>query len=140
MDFSEHQVLLKTKSEDAESHKSFEQRFSAQLEKHNSMGSDVNQSSAIASFLLLVNSNVDSAQRIYILAAVTPNDESLSARSSLEDYMKFVDYGTIAAVLPQCQKHDIFLTKSACHTNLSPQAFIQAVMTVILHLMRVLQQ
>lgn len=103
MALSEHHILLKTKRGEKESHKEFEQRFSAQMAKLNSMGPALKLSSEMGSLIILGNAKVDSDQRISILVAASPKDENISPRSSLEDFMKAVDYETIAAVLRQCE-------------------------------------
>lgn len=87
-----------------ESYGHYESRFDAQLSKFNSLGSSVVLSDAMAAVFLLANGNVDSAQRISILAAAAPSQKRLSSRSSHNDSVKSVIYKAIAAVLCQCDQ------------------------------------
>ena len=90
--FQELQALLLVRRENNEQFNDFEMRFGAQLSKFNSLGSSVSLSGSIAGLVLLANADVDSSQRISILAAAAPSDSSLTMASSTNDFIKSVTY------------------------------------------------
>lgn len=76
----------------------------------------------MAKLFKLVNANVDSAQRISILAAASPINYKLSPRSSLDDFVRSAKYETIASILRQCDTH-----LPSAHGTQSPSSALSAV-------------
>ena len=67
--------VLNTKRGANKSFISFESRFEAEVSKFNSHSSLARLPDALVAFMLLVNANVDSSQRISVLAASSLNSE-----------------------------------------------------------------
>lgn len=82
-----------------ESYRLFESRFNAQLCRFNSLGHSTTFYDAVSVVLLLNNANVDSTQRISILAAAAPTDFSLSLRLSTDKFIAAVRYEAVASVI-----------------------------------------
>jgi len=95
---------LKTKRGSSESFIDFESRFEAQISKFNSHSSLARLPDALVAFMLLANSNVDSSQRISVLAASSPNSDQFSVNASTDDYLSSVKYEQFASVIRQCDK------------------------------------
>lgn len=53
----------------------------------------------MAALFILANANVESEQRIFILAIVVPKNACISPRSSIEEFVKSVQYESIAFVI-----------------------------------------
>lgn len=87
-----------------ESFLNFESRFAAQVSKFNSHSSDAKLPEALTSFMLLANSNIDNNQRISILAAACPKEDSFTGVPTTTDYLGKVSYESIATVVRQCEK------------------------------------
>ena len=66
------QQVMSTKRGLNESFKNFESRFEAQVSKYNSLSTESQLPNALVTFMLLSNANVDSSQRVSVLAAAAP--------------------------------------------------------------------
>lgn len=82
-------------------YKNFKVRSSAQVSKFNPLGSSVALSEATAALILLGNADVNSAQRISILAAASHNNITLSTNASVHEFVRSVRYEKIASVACQ---------------------------------------
>ena len=112
--FHELQTLLSTKRGANESFRNFESRFNAALCRYNSLGDSVSMSEPMAALYLLANANVDSSQRVSILASAASNlpntdDSSTSTATSgvsltTDKLVSQVSYEGIASVLRQCDQ------------------------------------
>lgn len=87
-----------------EPYQKFESRFAAQLAKFKWLLSTVTLLKSTAALLLLVNADVDSLQRISILAAASSNSETLLPKASLDDFVRSAKYKTIAPVIRKWDK------------------------------------
>lgn len=58
----------------------------------------------MAALVLLANANIDSSQRISILAAAEPSKDNLDMKSNTDEFIWSVNYVTIASVLRQCDR------------------------------------
>ena len=72
-------TLLNTKRGNNESFQNFGTRFKAQVSKFSSHCDAVKLPEALTAFMLLANSGVDSTQRISVLAASAPRDNSFDS-------------------------------------------------------------
>lgn len=79
----------------------------------------------MAAIFMLGNSNVNGAQRISTLAAVSPHEERLMPQSSLDDYMKAVKYENIASVIRQYDKAATTPNSTASVSNHSMSFSVQ---------------
>lgn len=61
-------------------------------------------SNATTALFLLVNANVECAQRIFFLAAAAPSEQGIFSRSSLDDLVEPEKYKAVAAVIRQCDQ------------------------------------
>lgn len=61
--------------------------------------------------VLLANAKVDPSQRISILAAASPKGLTLSATSSIDDYVKEVKFEAIASLILQCDRPTTYLDR-----------------------------
>lgn len=77
----------------------FEQRLYSLLAELNGKGSEVKVFEATGAFLVLGNYKVDSLHRSSIIAAESPKETNLSPCSTLEYFMKCVEYETVSSVL-----------------------------------------
>lgn len=91
-------AFLNTKRGQLESLKS-EALFEASAPKFNSEPTLSKLPDSILAFLILANSNVDSSQRISVLATSTPRDSDSTRDSITDDFLKAVSYGKIYSVL-----------------------------------------
>lgn len=89
----------------------------------------------MTSLFILGNSNVDSSQRINILAAAAPTYNELTPRSSLDAFVQSVQYETIASVLRQCEKPPTFQSnRTQSATRPSTQAATSSLPQEIHHI------
>lgn len=102
--YDELQQLMSLRRERGESFPEYELRFAAQLARFNSLAPCVAVHDCLSALMLLANADVDSSQRISILAATSPNDKLLNETSTMEDYAQTISYETVATVLRQCEK------------------------------------
>jgi len=65
--------LMAVKRGQTESFRNFEGRFAAQVAKFHAHSDDVKLPESLIAFMLLGNSNIDSGQRISVLASAAPN-------------------------------------------------------------------
>lgn len=96
--------LLGTKRATNESFKNYEARFEAQLSRFHAHSNSCFLPDALTAFMLLANANVDTSQRISVLAASSPRDTSKDAEFTTESYLNKVHYEAIASVLRQCDR------------------------------------
>ena len=97
-------TVLGTKRGASESFRNFESRFTANVSKFNSHSTSFVLIEAIAAFMLLANSGVDSNQRVSVLAAATPHSAQFKNGATTSDFLEAVSYDTVASVLRQCDK------------------------------------
>ena len=94
--------LLNLKRGQNESFKNFESRFEATVSKFNSHSDSSKIPESLTALMLLANSNVDSGQRISVLAAVSPTADTENATT--DDFLKAISYESVASVLRQCDR------------------------------------
>ena len=99
--YGDFQNVLLTKQGNNETFQNFESRFAAAIAKMKSHGSMMLPESLTA-FMLLVNSNIDTTQRISILSAATSHSQNSESTTSDEELMDSVKYNPIASILRQC--------------------------------------
>lgn len=102
--FRDFNDLLSTRRSNAESYRSFENRFAAQVAKFNSNGTCTQLPESLTALMLLANASVDNSQRVAVLAAAAPTDSSFTNQSSNDEFMKAVSYSSVSSVLRQCDK------------------------------------
>ena len=97
--------LLSTKRDSSETCRNFGPPFAASVAKLNTHASNA-LANSLTAFMLLANSNIDSNQKICILAAGTSNHSTLSNLLPLtdQDLLNSVKYEPIASILRQCDK------------------------------------
>lgn len=64
-------------------------------------------SGSLSALILLANAVVDPTQIISILAAAVPSDTNLTVKPSTDDYVKAVQYETVASFLRQCETYAV---------------------------------
>ncbi len=96
--------VINAKRGSNESFKNFESRFEAQVAKFNSHSESSKLPEALVAFMLLANSNVDSGQRISVLAAAAPREDEFEENATTSDFLQSVTYNSVASVLRQCDK------------------------------------
>ena len=94
--------LLNLKRGTTESFRNFESRFEAQISKFNAHSDSSKLPASLTAFMLLANSNVDSSQRISVLAAAAPSSDD--SNSTTEDFLKAISYDSFASVLRHCDR------------------------------------
>ena len=94
--------LLNLKRGANESFRNFESRFEAQVSKFNAHSDTSKIPASLTAFMLLANSNVDSSQRISVLAAAAPSSDNTG--STTEEFLKAISYDSVASVLRQCDR------------------------------------
>lgn len=97
-------ALLSTKRGHSESVRNYKSRFAAAVSRFNTHAKSCELPEALTAFMLLANSDINSSQRISVLAAATSQDTNDLDSSSTDDYLKPVKYNAIASVLRQCEK------------------------------------
>ena len=87
-----------------ESLRNFELRFAAQLSKFHSNGKLISPHESLTAFMLLNNSCVDDAHSVSILSAATSHDVQASKNMDNDEYIKNIQYSSVASVLRQCDR------------------------------------
>jgi len=95
--------LLNFKRKGAESFKEFEQQFEALSAKFNSHSDETKLPEALLAFMMMANANLDSNQKISVLAASTPKNSDLTDTSTTTQFLSAVSYDSIASVIRQCE-------------------------------------
>lgn len=102
--FGELIQLISTKRSSNETFRNFESRFNAQLSRFNALSQSTMFPNAISAFSLLANANVDTAQRISILAAASPSSTTADDEATTDSLPNMVSYESVATVLRQCDQ------------------------------------
>lgn len=93
--------LMNTNESANELFPDFELRFSAQLSRFNATASHTSISNAMASLMLLANSNVDTGQRVSILAAPVPSSDAVNHNDTVNEMLDLVHYEAVVTVKRQ---------------------------------------
>ena len=96
--------LWSTRRSNNETMKNFESRFSAQVAKFNSISATTRLPECITALMLLSNSAIDDSQRVSVMAAAAPSDESLNSQSSNDAFLSSITYQSVSSVIKQCDK------------------------------------
>lgn len=129
-DFSE---MISMRRGPNESFQSFESRFSAQVSRFNAHSKESELPEALTAFMLLANANVDSGQKISILASASPS--SVPENPTTTDYLKSITYGSISSVIKQCERPASLNPSSGIvgRRRLSPEEFLALKMRTKCH-------
>ena len=100
--YEELRKLLLTLRKPRENLKEFEERFSAQLSKFNSLSNRARLAPALSALLLMSNANLSGSHRLAILCSVSRNCTELGAEASNGGFIDALKYGSIAALLRLC--------------------------------------
>lgn len=95
--------------------RNFDSRFEAQVAKLNTYSSSFQIPGASSTLMLFANGNLNGSQRIsvFVAAASTASSSTLSNASTMEGYMKPINYASIASMLRQCDKYN---TSNSTHS------------------------
>ena len=96
--FQKFQDLLSVSRGSSETMVNFEGRFDAALCRLNAVCKDSQLPESIVSFLALAHANIDSSQRMSILASVLPKSSSSSTETPLEN----IRYADVASLIRAC--------------------------------------
>lgn len=96
--------ILSVKRGDKASFRSYELRLQAQVPRFYFHFESSAFLESLYAFLLLGNANVDSGQRVSILAACAPNSVEFKKSNTTEKTMKLATYKLVAAIIRQCEK------------------------------------
>lgn len=96
--------LLNLKRGPTESFRNNESRFEAQVSKFNAHSTSSHAPDSLTAFMLLANSNVDSSQRISVLAAAAQPADLSDSDTTTDTFLKAISYDSIASVLCQCDR------------------------------------
>lgn len=102
--YSDFLCHLNTKRGTNESFKIFKSRFEAQSTNFNPHSDTSKLPDALLEFMLLASSCVDGNQRISVLPALSPMEDSFNEKSTTSKYLKSVNYNSTASILRQCDK------------------------------------
>lgn len=68
-----------------ETFKNFASRFEAHVSRFNAMSASSELPDPLVTFMLLTNANVDSGQRVSVLAAASPNDAAMREHRTTDE-------------------------------------------------------
>lgn len=119
-------MSLRKCSEEAESLKNFEIRFSVALANFNSFSSNTKLPRCITSLMLLNNASTEHSQHVSVLSLAAPTGTSFPEQASNEDFLNVVTYLQVSSIVKQCE-----MSKRATSSVVTMEVVVPSAHTII---------